>query len=57
LFPYSDGVLKLLEFRLQAVATGRLSMLRRLKPELQRPAAGFQAASQTVTVFGGGVLH
>jgi hypothetical protein len=37
-----EGVLKMLEFRLQAVAGGRISTVCRLKPELQRPLTGFQ---------------
>jgi hypothetical protein len=32
----------MLEFRLQAVAGGKMSMFCRLKPGLQQPATGFQ---------------
>jgi hypothetical protein len=35
-------VFKMPEFRLQAVASGRISMVCRLKPELQRPVTGYQ---------------
>ena len=37
-----DGVLKMLEFRLQAVAGRTISTVCRLKPGLQRPPAGFR---------------
>jgi hypothetical protein len=38
----SERVLKMLEFRLEAVASGRISVVCRLKPELQRAVIRFQ---------------